>query len=144
MQLLQKPVSIINYFLAQRWIRFGMVGAAATASYFLLGLLFVNLIRMPLLIGNGAAYVLSFFVSYAGQSRWTFQARDHDRAMLPRFAMAQAAGLGLNSLIVEICNRIGLIYELGMAVAIVIVPVFVYLLCKYWVFRPGIREINER
>lgn len=121
--------------LGQRWIRFGLVGAAATLSYYLLGLLFVNLARMPLLFGNALAYIISFFVSYAGQSRWTFEARDRDSRMLPRFALAQAIGLGLNSLIIEICARIGLIYEISMIIAIAVVPVFVYFICKYWVFR---------
>lgn len=127
--------ALADYALRQRWIRFGVVGAAATLSYFLLGLLFVNFMRMPLLIGNGFAYVLSFFVSYAGQSRWTFQAKARDVSMLPRFAAAQAAGLGLNSCIIEICSRLGMMYEISMILAIVIVPVFVYLVCKYWVFR---------
>lgn len=122
---------------AQRWIRFGAVGFAATLSYFLLGLLFVNLIKLPLLVGNGLAYIISFAVSYAGQSRWTFQSHGRDRAALPRFAAAQALGLCLNSCIIGIGSRIGLKYELSMAVAIVLVPVFVYLLCKYWVFRVG-------
>lgn len=120
---------------AQRWVRFGAVGVAATLSYFLLGLFFVNLLRLPLLIGNGLAYIISFAVSYAGQSRWTFQTTNRDRAALPRFALTQAFGLCLNSCIIWIGNRIGLIYEISMAVAIFLVPVFVYLLCKYWVFR---------
>lgn len=127
--------ALARRLLAQRWIRFGAVGVAATLSYFLLGLLFVNLLRLPLLFGNGLAYILSFAVSYAGQSRWTFQASDRDRAALPRFAAAQALGLCLNSCIIEIGNRIGLFYEASMALAIVLVPAFVYLLCKYWVFR---------
>lgn len=136
--------TLINYIFAQRWIRFGMVGGAATLSYFLLGLLFVNIMALPLLLGNGAAYVISFFVSYAGQSRWTFQAKDKDSAMLPRFALAQAIGLGINSCIIEICNYLGLIYELSMAIAIVVVPVFVYLICKYWVFRPKDASSHEQ
>lgn len=125
---------LASLVLSARWIRFGLVGGAATLTYYLLGLLFVNLMAMPLLAGNGAAYILSFFVSYAGQSRWTFQAKGPESSMLARFAAAQAAGLAINSAIIAICSRIGMIYELSMLVAIVIVPVFVYLICKYWVF----------
>lgn len=120
--------------ISQRWVRFGIVGGAATLSYYLLGLLFVNIMAMPLLFGNACAYILSFFVSYAGQSRWTFQAKGKESPMLLRFAIAQAIGLAINSAIIGICNRIGLIYEISMAIAIVIVPLIVYLICKYWVF----------
>jgi len=55
--------------------------------------------------------------------------------MLPRFAATQAVGLGLNSCIVWLLVHLGLAYEFAMPVAVVLVPVFVYLLCKYWVFR---------
>lgn len=126
--------SLTAWAVSQRWIRFGVVGCAATLSYYLLGLFFVNFMKMPLLIGNGSAYILSFFVSYAGQSRWTFKARGKDAPMLWRFALAQAAGLALNSLIIEICARLGLVYELSMLLAVVTVPLFVYLVCKIWVF----------
>ncbi len=121
----------VRSLLARRWIRFGLVGGAATLCYALLGLLFVNAWAMPLLAGNGLAYLISFAVSYLGQSFWTFQAGGGHRAMLPRFAATQAVGLGLNSCIVWLLVRFGLGYELAMPV----VPVFVYLLCKYWVFR---------
>ena len=121
--------------MRRRWIRFGLIGGLATISYFLLGLLFVNLMRLPLLAGNALAYVVSFFISYAGQSLWTFRAKGSHAAMLPKFALAQAIGLAINSCIVAFLNKLGLDYELCMAVAITAVPVFVYLICKYWVFR---------
>ncbi|MGE9984213.1 GtrA family protein [Desulfovibrio sp. SGI.169] len=121
--------------LARRWIRFGLVGGAATLCYALLGLLFVNAWAMPLLAGNALAYLISFAVSYLGQSLWTFQARGGHRAMLPRFAATQAMGLGCNSCIIWLLVRLGLGYELAMPAAVVLTPVFVYLLCKYWVFR---------
>lgn len=125
----------VRSLLARRWIRFGLVGGAATLCYALLGLLFVNAWAMPLLAGNGLAYLISFAVSYLGQSFWTFQAGGGHRAMLPRFAATQAVGLGLNSCIVWLLVCFGLGYELAMPVAVALVPVFVYLLCKYWVFR---------
>lgn len=121
--------------VGQRWIRFGLVGGVATLSYFLLGLLFVQICRLPLLFGNALAYAISFVVSYAGQRIWTFQARGSHAVMLPKFAAAQLLGLGLNSLIVAALNRLGVSYWLSMIAAIAIVPVFVFLICKYWVFK---------
>lgn len=56
--------------------------------------------------------------------------------MLPRFAIAQGIGLLINSCIIVACMRFGLGYEPSMIVAIFLVPVFVYLVCKFWVFTP--------
>ena len=128
-------LGLMQNLLARRWIRFGLVGGAATLSYALLGLLFVNVCGLPVLAGNALAYLISFFVSYGGQSAWTFQAKSGHKSMLPRFAATQAVGLGLNSAIIWLLTAFGLSYELAMPVAVVLVPVIVYLLCKYWVFR---------
>lgn len=121
-----------------------MVGGAASLAYILLGLLFVNLWGMPVLAGNALAYALSFIVSYMGQSLWTFRTTGPGSGfshwgMLPRFAAAQALGLGLNAVIVWLLMRLGLTYEAAMPMAVLLVPVIVYLLCKHWVFRrrPG-------
>lgn len=126
---------LLHNLLGRRWIRFGLVGGAATLSYALLGLLFVNGCGLPVLAGNALAYLISFFVSYWGQSAWTFRAGSGHKSMLPRFAATQALGLGLNSAIIWLLTGLGLSYELAMPAAVVLVPVIVYLLCKYWVFR---------
>ena len=131
--------SFVRSLLARRWVRFGMVGGTAALCYALLGLLFVNVLGLPALVGNGLAYVLSFVVSSLGQSLWTFSAphtKAAHSAMLPRFAATQALGLTLNTLIVWLLMSLGLKYETAMPIALLLVPVVVYAACKYWVFRP--------
>lgn len=141
---LRDPRTFIAKLLSQRWIRFGLVGVAATVSYFLLGLLFVNVFCLPVLCGNALAYILSFAVSYLGQSRWTFEARGSHANMLPKFAIAQGIGFAANSFIVWLCVSAGLVYELAMVIAIVLVPVLVYFICKYWVFAGNDNKETEQ
>ena len=132
---------LVRGLLARRWVRFGIVGGAASVSYFLLGLLFVNVAGLPTLAGNALAYALSFIVSYLGQCLWTFRAADSGagiashRTMLPRFAATQVVGLCCNSAIVWLLVRLGVPYAWAMPVAVLTVPVMVYALCKVWVFR---------
>ena len=133
--------ALVRGMLAKRWVRFGIVGGAASVSYFLLGLLFVSVLALPTLAGNALAYALSFIVSYLGQCLWTFRAAEAgsgiatNRTMLPRFAATQAVGLCCNSAIVWLLVRLGVPYAWAMPVAVLTVPVMVYALCKVWVFR---------
>lgn len=130
-------IQLWDHARTNRLFKFGVVGGAATVSYFLLGLLFVNVLCFSPLLGNAFAYALSFVVSYLGQCLWTFEAKNGSHLkMLPRFAIAQGIGLVINSCIIIACMRFGLGYELSMIVAIFLVPIFVYLVCKFWVFTP--------
>ena len=134
-------VALVRGILAKRWVRFGIVGGAASVSYFLLGLLFVSVLGLPTLAGNALAYALSFIVSYLGQCLWTFRAAvagagiATHRTMLPRFAATQAVGLCCNSAIVWLLMQLGVPYAWAMPVAVLLVPVMVYMLCKVWVFK---------
>ena len=134
-------VALVRGLLARHWVRFGIVGGAASVCYFVLGLLFVSVLGLPTLAGNALAYALSFIVSYLGQCLWTFRAAEAGagiathRTMLPRFAATQAVGLCCNSAIVWLLVNMGVPYAWAMPVAVLLVPVMVYMLCKVWVFK---------
>ena len=142
--------ALVRGMLARRWVRFGIVGGAASVSYFLLGLLFVGVLGLPTLAGNALAYALSFIVSYLGQCLWTFRAAEAGagiathRTMLPRFAATQAVGLCCNSAIVWLLTLLGVPYAWAMPVAVLLVPVMVYALCKVWVFKKQTSFVQSR
>lgn len=125
---------IIAYFFGQRWVRFGIVGVAATITYFILALLFEHA-GLPIFVGNTLSYVLGFGVSYTGHRTWTFQSTGSHSSLLPKFMATQAFGLGLNSAIIWVLMHYGLPYIFAMPIAIVTVPVAVYIISKVWVFR---------
>ena len=127
--------AFVRALLARRWMRFCIVGGAASLVYFGCGLFFVNLLGLPVLAGNALAYLVAFVVSYLGQSLWTFRAEGSHRAMLPRFAATQGLGLALNSGIIWLLMAAGMSYAVAMWVAIAAVPVAVYYICQLWVFR---------
>lgn len=128
----------IRSLLARRWVRFSLVTGLTALVYILLGALLVQLWSWPLLLGNAVAYVLSLLVAYFGQYRWTFQpvGRPH-KDMALRFLWVQVGGLLLNSVLVSVMTwLLGLSYGLAMPLASILVPVSLYLLCRFWVFRP--------
>lgn len=128
--------AFVERLLARRWMRFCVVGGTASLVYYFCGLFFVSLLGLPVLVGNALAFVAGFVVSYLGQALWTFRAAASHRTMLPRFAATQGVGLALNSLIIWLLTAAGINYAVAMWVAIAAVPVVVYLICKFWVFRP--------
>lgn len=125
---------IILWFFAQSWVRFGIVGVASTATYAVLALLLAH-VGVPVLAGNALAYVIAFGVSYTGHRIWTFQSSARHGAALPKFMATQALGLGLNTLIIATLMYAGLSYAFAMPVAILAVPIVVFLISKFWVFR---------
>ena len=127
--------AFVRRLLGRRWVRFCMVGGAASLTYYVFGLFFVSLLGLPVLAGNALAFLAGFVVSYLGQALWTFRAQASHRTMLPRFAATQALGLGLNSLLIWLLMRAGLSYPVAMWAAIAAVPVALYFICKLWVFR---------
>jgi putative flippase GtrA len=127
--------SLVRGLFARRWTRFGFMGGVSTFSYFLFGYLLVTVLGLPVFLGNAAAYLLAFGISYAGQCRWTFQAQGFHKSMLPRYALAQATGLVLNTCLIWLLGRVGLSYVMSMPVAALFVAFVTYLLCKFFVFR---------
>lgn len=132
---LAHPFDFASTLLSIRWIRFGIMGAIATVTYYLLGIFFVPVLGLPLLAGNTLAFVISFIISYLGHLKWTFRSQAAHMAALPRFAATQGIALVFNSIIVEGCNRASIPYEISMLIAISAVPVITYLILKFWVFR---------
>ena len=126
--------------LGWRVARFALVGGAASLSYAILGLLFVQALAAPPVAGNALAYALSFIVSYAGQAMWTFRAGASHGRSLPRFAVAQSIGLAVNTAVVWLGLGLGLPYPLAMLAALLGAPAAVYALCRSWVFREAGEE----
>lgn len=130
----QKILHWLWAFWAERWVRFLFVGGTSTIIYAVIGIT-GNWLGWPILVGNTVAYVLSFVFSYIAQRRYTFRSKLPHSQLLPKYAALQIAGLGLNTAIIFVLMHMGLPYVVAMGIAIVLVPVFVYIVNKLWVFR---------
>lgn len=123
------------YFFGQRWVRFGIVGGLSTIAYWCIGLGLHWWGLLPVLVNNALAYGIAFGVSYAGHRTWTFQSRGSHRSQLPKFALTQGIGLGLNTCIIAALMHWGMPYTPAMVIATFAVPVVVYFISRFWVFR---------
>jgi putative flippase GtrA len=116
-------------------VAFGLVGAAATATHFAVGLTIVGLGMAAPFGANIVAFLTAFAVSYAGHRRFTFRSRvEHARA-LPRFFAVAAGGLALNQLIVYLwVDVLGRSYLGALFIVVCAVPGLVYLAGRFWAF----------
>lgn len=141
----------------QAWC-FALVGLLATIVHISVFVGLFELLRIPPLIANSAAFLLAFSVSFAGQSAWTFRAQIDDRGLtvihLVRFLCTSLVGFGINTLIVYvIVMRLGASSLLALPLMATLAPAAVFALNKWWVFRddrqavgtaPGNRAVRPR
>lgn len=122
-------------YFERRWVRFGIVGGISTVTYWCiaLGLKWGGL--LPVLLTNALAYGIGFGVSYLGHRTWTFHSRGSHRSELPKFALTQGIGLMLNTAIIAMLMHWGSPYTPAMVIATFCVPVVVYFISRFWVFR---------
>ena len=118
------------------------LGSSATLCYLWAGHLLVSWARWPAPAAHGLAGLLALLAAYAGHCFWTFGIRSGDHArMLPRFVLVQGAGLWLGDLFARGLGWCGVPHGLALPAASLAAPLFLYLLCRLWVFRP-VRSMN--
>jgi putative flippase GtrA len=129
------PRSQLATFL-RHFLRFGSVGVVVAV---------VQAGGYVLLAGLGLATpmqanVIAFFpataVSFTAHYAWTFRStRDPARAAW-RFAVARLMGLGINAGAVYLDTIVlGLSHYWVLPVMLLLTPLSVFTICKYWVFR---------
>lgn len=88
------------------------------------------------LAANVLGWLVAFVVSFSGHHRLTFRDRQAPfSASVGRFFIVSAGGFCVNEAAYALLlNWSGLRYDLVLAVVLVAVAVFTYLLSRHWVF----------
>lgn len=142
MTILSETTAFARSLLSRPLLRFGMVGSTATLCYLWAAHLLVRGAHWPAPAAQALAGLLALLAAYAGHCFWTFGIRRGDHArMLPRFALVQGAGLWLGELFARGLSWCGVPHGLALPAASLAAPLFLYLLCRLWVFRP-MRAMN--
>ena len=126
--------------MLSRLARFGLVGVAATATYFAVTVACVEWVRLPPSWASVIGMASGFGVSYFGQQSFTFRAPAAQRYFVPRFFLAQGMIFLLSSGIMWAgTDWLSLDYRLLAIVISLAWPPLSFLAANYWVFarRPG-------
>jgi putative flippase GtrA len=116
-------------------LRFGIVGITATAVH--LGVLAagVELLNVPPVVMNGAAFCVAVSITYFGQSLWVFRAGRRDAGQISRFATSVLIGvLGNMAIMAFSVHILDVPYLYGFIASLILVPAVSFLLSKFWVF----------
>lgn len=123
--------------LSGQVLRFALVGAAATCTHYLVAL--ISAIYIDLYGANLVGYLAAVAISYFGHQRFSFRVAAGDishQRQLPRFVAGSLGGLVLSYLLLALMRVwLGAPNWLSLAVAVGLVPVYAFLLNKFWVFR---------
>ena len=129
------------------FVRFGIVGVAATFIHVAVFSLLVELFGAAPVAASVPAFFTAMLASYGVNRRWTFRAQGSHRAHLPRYAVVALIGLGLNVLITYVVvNLLGYWYGLALAFVVTVVPAATFLLNRNWAFKttPASAKLGTR
>lgn len=118
-------------------LRFGTVGLAATGVHWIVLSLVVEAFGISPSPANGLAFLCAVSVTYLGQSLWVFSARSRHNAMqVLRFTFSLALGFVANVGIMALTIHVlGLPYQTGFLLGLVVVPALSFLVNRFWVFN---------
>lgn len=121
--------------LLHRFGRFAVVGALATATHALVFTVAIEAAKIEAVRATALAFVIAMLVGYALNRRWTFAVRDAPAQRFTRYALAALAGLALNAgIMYGVVHLLHASPYLGLAAAILIVPLVSFSLNQFWVF----------
>jgi len=126
--------------------RFGVVGAIATATHFVVAVACVHSLAVDPQLANVAGFLVAFAVSFAGQWRWTFQERAVPLAQaLPGYLIVSVAGFLVNALAYhQLLAHASLRFDVALALVLAGVAGMTFVLSRLWVFRDRRRRSESR
>lgn len=118
-----------------QFLRFALVGVAATATTYLVLITGVELLGVDAVAASIAGYLAGIVVNYLLNYRFTFRSQQRHRVVLPRYLAVMLVGLLLNAGLMYVgVNWLGIHYALAQFGAIAVVLVWSFAANRVWAF----------
>lgn len=122
--------------LFRQFSRFAVVGVISNAMLYG-GYLFLTRSGVSPKIAMTLLYAVGVVQTFVVQRRWTFGSRATSGASFARYSLSYALGYLVNLLTLHLLVDIhGFPHQAVQALAVIEVAVILFLLQKFWVFRP--------
>lgn len=122
-------------------LRYGLVGAAALTVHAVCALLLAAS-GSPALLAHLAGFAAGFAVSAAGHTIWTFRVIERRWRAVVRFLIATLVAVAGSSAILRLADELLPQSPTSLPAAIISVPVFTYLMARFWAFRDN-RDLSR-
>jgi putative flippase GtrA len=119
----------------KRFLRYGGVGAVATAVHYALLVLWVEALGWPAPLGSAAGAIVGAQVAFFGNRAWTF---GHDGPVAPawvKFMGTALLGAAVGAGMVALVQRSGGHYLVGQVLATLASLVITFVVNRAWTFR---------
>lgn len=138
---------IITLNLFKQVLRFGAVGSCAALCTYLMLHWQISVLHVQPLFANCVAVSLASIISFTGHKFITFKKKENTRKHLVRFY-----GLLLSSFLLNQCvfafifYGLHFSYHIAFLVASIFLPIYTFLLNKFWVFKsiPQLKLTNSK
>lgn len=130
-----------------KFIKFAIIGGAATLlQFFLLGL-FVEAFEWAPVTASAVSYAVSAIFNYLANYYLTFASASSHKQTLPKFIVTVAIGLGLNTALFSFflfslnnylligTNLLAAAYLIAQLFATLLTLIVNYLMHKFWIYR---------
>lgn len=124
-----------SHFLS--FAKFGFVGAATAAIYFLVMWLADAIIGLSYIVAVSSAYLVSTVFHFLVNRHFTFAAaHGHHKSQIARYLLMWLINYLITILIVGLCvERFHLSPYIGVCVSVLFTMCVGYILGRYWVFK---------
>ncbi|MBP1308130.1 putative flippase GtrA [Paenibacillus sp. 1182] len=124
-----------------QFLKYGFVGAFGTLIHTSTIILLVEKLNFEPIFSSFIGFIFSLVISYFINRQWTFSTSGKGGKILVKYTLVSLTGLVLNlSIMYVIVYAFHFSYLLGQFFALIIVPIFNFILNKYWTFA----YVNER
>ncbi len=130
---------------AVRFVQFAVVGGFATGIQYCVLFVLVHFAQLDPVIASAIGFVVSAFLNYVVNYRYTFASDERHVLAGSKFAALASIGLMLNSLILAQLIDLGLHYLVAQLIATVAVLVWNFVGNSVWTFRRrSVSATNQR
>lgn len=121
--------------LAGKLIRFGAVGGTSTVVFAVLTWLLVDRAGMHPVLATVVAYLLLLAPNFAAHKYFTFGSKGEVASESGKFLVVHGLNIGLSAGGMAVISHAQLDYRWGILFSALAVPVIVFIVMNFWVFR---------